>query len=74
MKDEWKTKGPGECDMAELEQTNQNSKADAGDASFILHPSSFGSDPSSFEAWDEIEPGRYQPRRIRGSCRGRALG
>jgi hypothetical protein len=25
-------------------------------------------------AWEEIEPGRYQPRRIRGSCRGRALG
>lgn len=24
--------------------------------------------------WEEIEPGRYQPRRIRGSCRGRALG
>lgn len=25
-------------------------------------------------AWEMIEPGRYQPRRIRGSCRGRALG
>ncbi len=24
--------------------------------------------------WEEIEAGRYQPRRIRGSCRGRALG
>jgi hypothetical protein len=25
-------------------------------------------------AWEEIEAGRYQPRRIRGSCRGRELG
>jgi hypothetical protein len=25
-------------------------------------------------AWEEIESGRYMPRRIRGSCRGRVLG
>jgi hypothetical protein len=25
-------------------------------------------------AWEEIESGRYMPRRIRGSFRGRALG
>jgi hypothetical protein len=25
-------------------------------------------------AWEMIEPGRYQPRRIRGSLRGRELG
>ncbi len=25
-------------------------------------------------AWEQIEHGRYQPRRIRGSCRGRELG
>ena len=36
--------------------------------------------PSSDEAveqvpaWEQIENGRYQPRRIRGSCRGRELG
>ena len=24
--------------------------------------------------WQEIETGRYQPRRIRGSCLGRELG
>jgi len=24
--------------------------------------------------WEEIDTGRYQPRRIRGSCRGRILG
>jgi hypothetical protein len=25
-------------------------------------------------AWEEIEPGRFMPRRVRGSYRGRALG
>ncbi len=25
-------------------------------------------------AWQMIEPGRYQPRRIKGSCVGRELG
>ena len=25
-------------------------------------------------AWEEVEAGRYMPRRIRGSYRGRALG
>jgi hypothetical protein len=25
-------------------------------------------------AWEEIEEGRYQPRRVRGSCIGRELG
>lgn len=24
--------------------------------------------------WEEIEPGRFMPRRVRGSFRGRALG
>jgi hypothetical protein len=26
------------------------------------------------QAWEEIEEGRFMPRRIRGSFRGRALG
>jgi hypothetical protein len=25
-------------------------------------------------AWEQVENGRYRPRRIRGSCRGRELG
>lgn len=25
-------------------------------------------------AWEEIAPGRYMPRRVRGSCKGRVLG
>lgn len=31
-------------------------------------------EPEQFEAWEEIDVGRYMPRRIRGSNRGRALG
>jgi hypothetical protein len=27
-----------------------------------------------YAAWEEIERGRFMPRRVRGSCRGRALG
>ena len=25
-------------------------------------------------AWEEIAPGRFMPRRVRGSCHGRVLG
>ena len=25
-------------------------------------------------AWEEVDTGRFMPRRIRGSCKGRALG
>jgi hypothetical protein len=25
-------------------------------------------------AWEEVAAGRYMPRRIKGSCKGRALG
>jgi hypothetical protein len=25
-------------------------------------------------AWEEVEAGRFMPRRVRGSCRGLALG
>lgn len=28
----------------------------------------------SYSAWEEVESGRYMPRRVRGSCTGRALG
>ncbi|MCA9147352.1 MAG: hypothetical protein H6821_03625 [Planctomycetaceae bacterium] len=29
---------------------------------------------TAVSAWEEVEPGRYMPRRVRGSCQGRALG
>ena len=36
----------------------------------------FADEPGSNEgaAWTEVASGRYMPRRIRGSCQGRALG
>ena len=30
--------------------------------------------PDDSPAWEQVEPGRFMPRRIRGSCRGLALG
>ena len=30
--------------------------------------------PETISAWEEIEAGRFMPRRIRGSFRGRTLG
>jgi len=35
----------------------------------------FSAEPGPEEqAWEEIEPGRFMPRRVRGSFRGGALG
>jgi hypothetical protein len=33
-------------------------------------------EPESDEvkAWEQVDAGRYMPRRIKGSCKGRALG
>lgn len=31
-------------------------------------------EPNSAPAWEEVSAGRYMPRRVRGSCVGRALG
>ena len=30
--------------------------------------------PSEVPAWEQVDTGRYMPRRIKGSCKGRALG
>jgi hypothetical protein len=32
------------------------------------------SDAENAPAWEEIAPGRFMPRRVRGSCHGRVLG
>ena len=32
------------------------------------------SNESAVVAWEEIAPGRFMPRRVRGSCHGRVLG
>lgn len=31
-------------------------------------------DAAATPAWEEVAAGRYMPRRIKGSCKGRALG
>jgi hypothetical protein len=31
-------------------------------------------DAEPVEPWQEIAPGRFMPRRVRGSCHGRELG
>jgi hypothetical protein len=31
-------------------------------------------EPGEVRAWEEVDTGRYMPRRIKGSCQGRALG
>lgn len=33
-----------------------------------------GSEAANVPAWEEIDTGRFKPRRIRGSFRGRELG
>jgi hypothetical protein len=30
--------------------------------------------PDEGQAWEKVAAGRYMPRRIKGSCKGRALG
>ena len=31
-------------------------------------------DPEETRSWEQVAPGQYMPRRIKGSCKGRALG
>ena len=31
-------------------------------------------EPHEVQAWEQVDTGRYMPRRIKGSCKGRALG
>ncbi|MEC7501462.1 MAG: hypothetical protein VX970_07020 [Planctomycetota bacterium] len=37
------------------------------------HFSTAGDSPE-LPAWTEVDEGRFMPRRVRGSCQGRALG
>jgi hypothetical protein len=50
---------------------NDASTHKAGEALVAATPGDSGAEP---QAWEQIEEGRYQPRRIRGSCVGRELG
>jgi hypothetical protein len=44
------------------------------DAKKIAKATATGVEVDSVQPWEQIENGRYMPRRIRGSCRGRELG
>lgn len=47
----------------------------AGDFSGLDAPHfSMDAEQKDYAAWEEVDAGRFMPRRIRGSCRGRALG
>jgi hypothetical protein len=54
--------------MDTVEHNRTADEAEGISSSFILHPSSFD------QAWELVAAGRYMPRRIRGSYRGRELG
>jgi hypothetical protein len=50
-------------------RTSDDLKAHEPAPHFVDEPA-----PGEVRAWEEIDTGRYLPRRIRGSYRGRALG
>lgn len=53
--------------MANERDSKEVAGADA--AHFVDEPAT-----SELRAWEEIDTGRFMPRRIRGSYKGRALG
>jgi hypothetical protein len=40
----------------------------------VVPPVADSSEEEQMAAWEQIEKGRYMPRRVRGSCHGRELG
>jgi len=55
--------------------SESRSRADASEDEAVSIPAlPIGSEAEGHLAWEEIEVGRYMPRRIRGSFRGRELG
>jgi len=52
---------------------NQSIHDDGGGIEGAPHFSD-GDAAAEVRAWEQIDDGRYMPRRIKGSCKGRALG
>ncbi len=40
----------------------------------LIPPTPNTAESEQVQAWEQIEDGRYMPRRVRGSCHGRELG
>jgi hypothetical protein len=60
-------------EISEQEKAMAQSRFDSDELNRQLHQvGETGSE--QVQAWEEIETGRYMPRRIRGSYRGRTLG
>jgi hypothetical protein len=56
-----------------MDATNRCGNVPGPDGATIPHlPGE--SETATPRPWEEIDTGRYMPRRIRGSCRGRELG
>jgi hypothetical protein len=53
-----------------LEEHDRVSEADSATAGLLAGQPGQG----EVTAWEEVSSGRYMPRRIKGSCKGRALG
>jgi hypothetical protein len=56
--------------MAPEESQNHAGEAEQPTAAHFTHEA----EPAEVRAWEQVDAGRYMPRRIKGSCRGRALG
>jgi len=55
--------------------TNQNSSNPTDlSGSDSPHFNDDAKDKAEIAAWEEVADGRFMPRRVRGSCTGRALG
>jgi hypothetical protein len=52
-----------------FQSSNKETPVDPASAHFSIE-----GDIAGLPAWSEVEEGRFMPRRIRGSCQGRALG
>jgi hypothetical protein len=51
------------------ERTTHEAPESENFAHFVEEPT-----PDEVRAWEQVDTGRYMPRRIKGSCKGRALG
>ncbi len=56
--------------MGSKQPTDHAQHIEPATAAQFLH----ASEESEVLAWEEVYRGRYMPRRIKGSCKGRALG